>query len=90
MNKKNYLKYSFIIIALIVTSFFLSNLFLSYLQNKIVSFLNSNKFDYFIMQRIDQKLEKLSEGELTKKEIDYYSRIYKKVKKKFDPVFNNK
>ena len=68
---------------------FIFNFTFSFLQNKVLSILNSQKFENFIILRVENYLEKLSEGELSEKQIDYYSNLLNRINKKFAPVLNN-
>ena len=88
--KKKYFLIFLLVIIFIYSTYFISNFFLSYSQNKIISFLNSDRFEVFLLQRFDKTIEKLSDGELSDEQKDYYSRIYKKLKIKFEPVFSEK
>ena len=38
---------------------------------------------------IDDFLERLSEGELSEDQIDYYSNLFNKIEKKFKPIIEN-
>lgn len=89
-NNKKYFLISLILIIFIYSTYFISNFFLSYSQNKIISFLNSDRFELFILNRFDKTLERLSDGKLSDEQINYYSRIYKKLKIKFEPIFFEK
>ena len=75
-------------IVVIVTIYSL-NFIKSYTQNKIISFLNSDKLNNFIILRLDDILERLSEGELTDSEIDKYSILLKKIYIKYTPLIKN-
>lgn len=88
-KKINFVKYFLFVLVFIFTVIFFTNFVVSYTHNKIISLMNSDQFDNFIVQRLNQKLEKLSDKEFTQSEIDYYSRIYNKLKKKIDPIVNN-
>ena len=68
---------------------FIFNFIFSFFQNKILSILNSQKFENFIILRVENYLEKLSEGELSEKQIDYYSNLLNRINKKFAPVLDN-
>tara|TARA_B100000941_G_C28279822_1_gene435923 strand:+ start:13 stop:291 length:279 start_codon:yes stop_codon:yes gene_type:complete len=84
-NIKYFLIFGFIVIFLI----FVSNFVFAFLQNKIVSILNSNKFENYIILKIDHYLEKVSDGELSEEQIDKYSIIFNKIYRKYKPVLDN-
>ena len=48
--------------------------------------INSQRFENFIILRVENYLEKLSEGDLSQKEIEHYSHLLNKINKKFKPV----
>ena len=84
IKAKNKKKYIFIILIFVFLLIFIFNFIFSFFQNKILSILNSQKFENFIILRVENYLEKLSEGELSEKQIDYYSNLLNRINKKFD------
>ena len=84
--KTKYIISFFIIFFLILFSF---NFTTSYIQNKLISLISSKKFERFIIIRIDDFLEKLSEGQLSEEQIEYYSNLLSKIEKKFKPIIEN-
>ena len=89
IKAKNKKKYIFIILIFVFLLIFIFNFIFSFFQNKILSILNSQKFENFIILRIENYLEKISEGELSEEQIDYYSNLLNRINKKFAPVFDN-
>ena len=80
------------LISLLVVFFlilFTINFVSAFIQNKLISLINSKKFEQFIIIRIDDFLERLSEGELSADQIDYYSNLFNKIEKKFKPIIEN-
>ena len=57
-------------------------------QNKFLSILNSNRFENFVILKVENYLEKLSEGELSEKQIEYYSNLLNRINQKFKPVLD--
>ncbi len=86
---KNQKKYIFVILIFIFLLIFIFNFIFSFFQNKILSILNSQKFENFLILRVENYLEKISEGELSEKQIEYYSNLLNRINKKFAPVLNN-
>ena len=84
--KTKYIISFFIVFFLILFSF---NFTTSYIQNKLISLISSKKFERFIIIRIDDFLEKLSEGQLSEEQIEYYSNLLSKIEKKFKPIIEN-
>lgn len=82
------LKYIILIFTILVLLIYSFNFVKSYTQNKIISLLNSEKLQEYILLRVEDFLEKSSEGELTDTEIDYYSNLLNKIYKKYEPVIN--
>ena len=89
IKAKNKKKYIFMILIFVFLLIFIFNFIFSFFQNKILSILNSQKFENFIILRVENYLEKLSEGELSDKQIDYYSNLLNRINKKFAPVLDN-
>ena len=86
---KNKKKYIFIILIFVFLLIFIFNFIFSFFQNKILSILNSQKFENFLILRVENYLEKISEGELSEKQIEYYSNLLNKINRKFAPFLNN-
>tara|TARA_B110000114_G_scaffold103262_1_gene108689 strand:- start:533 stop:805 length:273 start_codon:yes stop_codon:yes gene_type:complete len=84
--KTKYIISFFIVFFLILFSF---NFTTSYIQNKLISLISSKKFERFVIIRIDDFLEKLSEGQLSEEQIEYYSNLLSKIEKKFKPIIEN-
>ena len=82
------IKYILLIFTFLILLIYSFNFVKSYAENKIISFLNSERFNNFIFLRIDDFLEKASEEELTEEEIDYYSNLINKILTKYQPVIN--
>lgn len=88
-DKKKNLKYFAIFFAFLILVIFLVNFTFGFLQNKIVSVINSGKFENYLLHRLDHYLEKAGQGELSQQEIDKYSIIVDKIYKKYKPVIEN-
>tara|TARA_B100000941_G_C28479840_1_gene541465 strand:+ start:155 stop:454 length:300 start_codon:yes stop_codon:yes gene_type:complete len=88
-KSKKKIKYFFIFIFLVFFLVFIANFFFAFMQNKVISLLNSEKFERFIILKVDNYLERMSDGELSEKEINYYSKILNKIYKKYKPVLDN-
>tara|TARA_Y200000002_G_scaffold232464_1_gene191924 strand:- start:212 stop:508 length:297 start_codon:yes stop_codon:yes gene_type:complete len=86
INEKK--KYVFLILIFIFLIYFVTNFIYSFFQNKILSILNSSRFEKFIILRVENYLEKISEGELTEKQIEYYSNVLNRINQKFKPVLD--
>ena len=80
-------KLAFIIIFIIFILFYFINLLISYSQNKIISFLNSNYFNEFLINRIDDVLERVSSGELSQEKIEFNKDKIEKINNKYKPIF---
>ena len=57
---------------------------LSFVKNEVLNIIKSPKFDRFIVNVFDQKLEKLANSELTKEQKIFYSTRLKKIIQKFE------
>ena len=88
-DKKKFFKYFAIFFTFLIFIIFLINFTFGLIQNKIVSIVNSGKFENYLLYRLDHYLEKAGQGELSQQEIDKYSIILDKVYKKYKPVVDN-
>ena len=66
--------------------YFIINFAFSFFQNKMLSILQSQKFENFVILRVESYLEKMSEGELSEEQIEYYSNLLNRINQKFKPV----
>ena len=67
---------------------FTINFVFSFFQNKILSILQSQKFENYVILKVESYLEKLSEGELSEEQIEYYSNLLERINQKFKPVID--
>ena len=67
------------VILFVFITVFSINFFGAIIQNKVVSTLNSKKFEQFLVYRFNDVLEKIAEGDLTEEDVNYYSKILKKL-----------
>ena len=65
MTRDKLIKLIFGIILFIFITIFSINYFGAILQNKVVSIINSKKFEQFIVYRFNDMLEKIFEEDLT-------------------------
>jgi len=56
----------------------------SMIKNEVLDIIKSPKFDTFVINIFDQKLEKLAESDLTEEQKLFYSSRFKKIIKKFE------
>ena len=57
---------------------------ISILKNEILNIIKSDQFDTFIVNRIDQKVEKLAESKITSEKKTFYKENLNKILDKFD------
>ena len=86
--KLDRIKYVYFGLIFIFLIFFTINFVFSFFQNKILSILQSQKFENFVILKVESYLEKLSEGELSEKQIEYYSNLLERINQKFKPVID--
>ena len=84
----NFYQKCIIIFLLSLTVIFFSiNIFFSNLKNNVSSILNSDQFNYYLEIKINDILENLAEGELSKEKEEYYKYLIKKIRDKYQNVF---
>lgn len=82
-------KIIYILLTIILLFYFFLNFISSYLENKIISIISSKKFENFSKQKLDNFLNYLGEGKLSDEQIIHYQNKVIKIKKKFEPVFED-
>ncbi len=86
--KSNRIKYAYFVLIFIFLILFTINFVFSFFQNKILSILQSQKFENFVILKVESYLEKLSDGELTEEQVEYYSNLLERINQKFKPVID--
>ena len=86
--KSSRIKYVYFVLIFIFLILFTINFVFSFFQNKILSILQSQRFENFVILKVDSYLEKLSDGELTEEQIEYYSNLLNRINQKFKPVID--
>ena len=86
--KSDRVKYVYFALIFIFLMLFTINFVFSFFQNKILSILQSQKFENYVILKVESYLEKLSEGELSEEQIDYYSNLLERINQKFKPVID--
>ncbi len=86
--KSSRIKYVYFVLIFIFLILFTINFVFSFFQNKILSILQSQRFENFVILKVDSYLEKLSEGDLTEEQIEYYSNLLNRINQKFKPVID--
>jgi hypothetical protein len=81
-------KFIYLVLIFIILIYFSINFIQSFFQNKVLSILNSPRFETFIILKAESYLEKLGDGELTEKEIENYSNLLNRINEKFKPVLD--
>ena len=81
----NNLKKAIIILLITVFSLLIIMKYsVSIVKNEVLNIIKSPKFDKFVVNVFDQKLEKLANSELTNEQKIFYSTRLKKIIQKFE------
>ncbi|MDC2997445.1 hypothetical protein OAY51_02465 [Candidatus Pelagibacter sp.] len=86
--KSDRVKHVYFALIFIFLMLFTINFAFSFFQNKILSILQSQKFENYVILKVESYLEKLSEGELSEEQIEYYSNLLERINQKFKPVID--
>ena len=76
--KLDRIKYVYFALIFIFLIFFTINFVFSFFQNKILSILQSQKFENFVILKSRELFRKIERGELSEKQIEYYSNLLEK------------
>jgi hypothetical protein len=86
-KKKINLILTFIIVLFL--SFFILRITLSYIQKKIQYMLDSRQFEQYVIIKINDKLSRIANSDLTENEKLFYKDIFKKIYIKFAPIVDD-
>tara|TARA_X000000950_G_C13890620_1_gene650719 strand:+ start:1162 stop:1452 length:291 start_codon:yes stop_codon:yes gene_type:complete len=82
-------KKSFIII---IISFLLSLILVKYslglLKSEISNIVNSKKFEIFLFNQVNNKIQNFADKDLTEEEYIFYKKNFKKIFLKYKPIFD--
>lgn len=92
MKNKNtkydyYKKKIFLFILIFFTSLILIKLFINFIKSEVQNIINSKKFEVFIYEQINKKLESFANKQLTNEEYIFYKDNFKKIYIKYKPLF---
>jgi len=87
-NKYDYYKKKiFIFILIFFTSLILIKFFLNLIKSEIQNIINSKKFEVFIYEQVNKKLDNFANKQLTQEEYVFYKDAFKKIYIKYKPLF---
>ena len=92
MKNKNtkydyYKKKIFLFILIFFTSLILIKFFINFIKSEVQNIINSKKFEVFIYEQINKKLESFTNKQLTNEEYIFYKDNFKKIYIKYKPLF---
>ena len=89
-NNKNFYKKTFLIsILIILGSVFLIKFTFNIVKNEVANILNSKKFDVFIFNQINSKIQLFANKKLTEEERFFYKENFKKIYINFKPILDD-
>jgi len=86
-KKKLNLILKFIIVLLLI--FFILRISLSYIQKKIQYMLDSRQVEQYIIIKVNDKLSRIANSDLSDNEKLFYKDIFKKIYIKFAPIIDD-
>ena len=78
-----------IFIIVLFLTFFILRVSLSYLQKKIQYLLDSRQVEQYIIIKINDKLSRIANSNLSENEKLFYKDIFKKIYIKFSPIIDD-
>ena len=88
LNQEKLKKYILLTIIVFFSIIFLIKFSLSFIENKISSTLKSKKFEIFIMNEFNNKLESFANKTVSESEYIFYKDNFYKIFKKYKPIFD--
>ena len=83
-----YKKSFFIIIISFLLSLILVKYSLGLLKSEISSIVNSKKFEIFLFNQVNNKIQNFADKDLTEEEYIFYKKNFKKIFLKYKPIFD--
>ena len=86
---KNYINLILIFILIILVAAFLMRILFSYTQDKILYIMESKRFEQYLIIKINEKLSKLANSDLSESEKLFYKDVFKRIYIKFTPIIDD-
>jgi hypothetical protein len=87
-NKYDYYKKKlFIFILILFTSLILIKFFINLIKSEVQNMINSKKFEVFIYEQVNKKLDSFASKQLSDGEYLFYKENFKKIYIKYKPLF---
>tara|TARA_B100000795_G_scaffold163259_1_gene122706 strand:+ start:560 stop:850 length:291 start_codon:yes stop_codon:yes gene_type:complete len=89
MNNISFYKKSiFVVLLILMLTVIIAKFSLNLIKSEIHNIVNSRKFEIYISNKINDKIENFSNKPLTQDEYFFYKDNFKKIYIKFKPIFN--
>ena len=82
-----YKKKLFIFILILFTSLILIKFFINLIKSEVQNIINSKKFEVFIYEQVNKKLDSFANKQLSDGEYLFYKENFKKIYIKYKPLF---
>ena len=83
-----YKKSFFIIIISFLFSLILVKYSLGLVKSEISNIVNSKKFEIFLFNQVNDKIQNFADKDLTEEEYFFYKKNFKKIYLKYKPIFD--
>ena len=88
MNNSDFYKKSiFVVILVLLVSLIIAKFSVNLIKSEIHNIVNSKKFNVYMSNQFNNKIESFSNKTMTKDEYSFYKNNLKKIYIKFKPVF---
>jgi len=87
-QKEKFKKYLLITIVVFFSLIFSIKFALNFVENRITSTLKSKKFEVFLMNQFNNKLESFANKSVSESEFIFYKDNFYKIYKKYKPIFD--
>tara|TARA_B100000959_G_scaffold157191_1_gene164817 strand:- start:393 stop:809 length:417 start_codon:yes stop_codon:yes gene_type:complete len=86
-QKEKYKKHFLILIVIFFSLIFFIKFSFNFIENKIVSTIKSKKFEIFLINEFNNKLENFANESITESEYIFYKDNFSKIYEKYLPIF---
>jgi len=88
MDKLDFYRKSLFVIVLGIIAFFIISKFaLNLIKSEAINIINSKKFEVFIFNQFNNKLQNFADKKMTDEDYNFYKDNFKKIYIKYKPIF---
>ena len=89
MSFDKYKKPTYILIVSFLLTLIIIKFSLGLVKSEISNIINSKKFEVFLFNQVNNKIQNFADKDLTKEEYIFYKKNFKKIYIRYKPIFDD-